>query len=81
MENGLHLASVFVNITSTQHALSLGNILSAEDKKDAELEMQMLPRDQGNSKWVGGRPGGGSAAGSSVGAGSSQPWVGIMGKR
>jgi hypothetical protein len=74
---------VFVNITSTQHALSLGNILSAEDRRDAELEMQMLPRDTGDAKWVGGRPGGGTASGSAaaIGVGSSQPWVGIMGKR
>jgi hypothetical protein len=65
----LSLASVFTSVTSTQHALNLGNIYTAEQERDARLEMSQLPGKRRKSDEAG------------EGEGNSQPWVGVMRRR
>jgi hypothetical protein len=69
-------ASVFTSITSTHHALALGNVYDDKERRDAELEVSFVP-------------GGGSRKGRSSKAaddeeregGYAQPWVSIMGRK
>lgn len=65
----LSLASTFTSITSTQHALALGNIYDAAQTRDAELELQQLP---GKRRKLGGEEEGDEISG------NAQPWVGVM---
>lgn len=84
----LSLASTFTSVTSTQHALNLGNVYTPEQKRDAELEMAQLPRDYsaseipGSTTWDDGkrrRIGFEAAAGTPESrGGNAQPWVTVM---
>ena len=73
--SSLRVASVFTSITSTHHALALGNVYNDKERRDAELEVSFVP-------------GGGSGKGRSSKAadeeregGYAQPWVSIMGRK
>lgn len=86
-------ASVFTSITSTAHALSLGNIYTTPAQiRDAQQELDDLPKGPAVSPRISDR---GDAVGEKrkreggidedweedpVG-GNAQPWVGIMGRR
>ncbi|GHJ90069.1 hypothetical protein NliqN6_6471 [Naganishia liquefaciens] len=72
----LSLASTFTSITSTKHALALGNIYDPQQTRDAQLEMDELP--QSDSKRFKGSDGRANGTGES---GHSQPWVSIMKRR
>ncbi|KAJ9112237.1 hypothetical protein QFC22_006321 [Naganishia vaughanmartiniae] len=78
----LSLASTFTSVTSTKHALALGNIYTPEQTRDAQLEMDELPQPSGSGKR--GRFSDGGAGDSArvrdgeQAGGHSQPWVSIM---
>ncbi|KAJ9120328.1 hypothetical protein QFC24_005282 [Naganishia onofrii] len=75
----LSLASTFTSVTSTRHALALGNIYTPEQTRDAQLEMDELPQPSGSGKR--GRFSDGGTGGTEEGeqtGGHSQPWVSIM---
>ncbi|EJT48821.1 hypothetical protein A1Q1_02156 [Trichosporon asahii var. asahii CBS 2479] len=67
---------VHVHISSLKHALFLGNVLNAQQVKEAEDEIRELPGEHDfkakvtTKDWKRGKP--------QPAVGSSQPWVGIM---
>jgi hypothetical protein len=69
----LSLASVFTSVTSTQHALNLGNIYDEAQTKDAMLELAQLPMQQRKRRRVNGEEDDDDNSG-----GNAQPWVGLM---
>jgi hypothetical protein len=69
----LSLASVFTSVTSTQHALNLGNIYDESQTRDAVLELSQLPMQQRKRRRVDGE----QDEDDNVG-GNAQPWVGLM---
>ena len=74
VEESLSLAHVYVHIGSLKHALSLGNILNAQETRDAENEIRELP---GESDYhVPGKRKREEVEEKKVG--SSQPWVGLL---
>ena len=85
----LSIAHVHVHISSMKHALMLGNILNADETREAEAEVRELPGDErwgtkkdvrsGRDGWRGKARRGEKEEVKSVG--SSQPWVGIMRSR
>jgi hypothetical protein len=72
----LSLASVFTSITSTQHALNLGNIYDDSQTKDAKLELSQLPGQDRKRRRVNEEPEEEEETG-----GNAQPWVGLMRRR
>lgn len=73
----LSLASVFTSITSTQHALNLGNVYDEAQTRDAKLELAQLPGQGRDAKR---RRVNGEAEEEEAG-GNAQPWVGVMRRR
>jgi hypothetical protein len=67
----LAVASTFTSVTSTKHALALGNIYDPQQTRDAQLEMDELPRPEKRAR--GGEDG--------EQGGHAQPWVSIMKRR
>ncbi len=67
-------ASVFTSITSTHHALALGNVYDDKQRQDAELEVSFVP---GGTK----RKGMKTTDEEEKEGGYAQPWVGIMGRK
>ena len=74
-QEALSLAHAYVHFSSMKHALMLGNILNAQETKEAEQELAELPEDETHSKWKGK---GKEKNGIPGVVGSSQPWVGIL---
>lgn len=74
--DGVSPASTFTSITSTKHALALGNIYDPQQTRDAQLEMDELP--QSDRKRLKGSDRSATGNGES---GHSQPWVSIMKRR
>lgn len=73
----LSLASVFTSITSTQHALNLGNVYDEAQTRDAKLELAQLPGQGRDAKR---RRVNGEEEEEEAG-GNAQPWVGVMRRR
>lgn len=71
----LSLASVFTSITSTQHALNLGNIYNEAQTKDAKLELAQLPGRDAKRRRANGEQE------EEESGGNAQPWVGVMRRR
>jgi len=69
----LSLASVFTSVTSTQHALNLGNIYDESQTRDAVLELSQLPMQQRKRRKANGEEEEDENRG-----GNAQPWVGLM---
>lgn len=76
----LSIAHVYVHISSLKHALGLGNILDAQQTREAEEEIRELPGEHDYRKpadnsrsWRHNRD-----AKVEKAVGSSQPWVGIL---
>lgn len=83
-QESLSIAHVYTHISSTKHALFLGNILTPAETKEAEQDMRELPREEGFES-IKDRSKDQRRKGKNRGAveevrvvGSSQPWVGIM---
>lgn len=74
VEESLSLAHVYVHIGSLKHALTLGNILNAQETRDAEEEIRELPGE--SAYHTPGKRKRKDAEESVVG--SSQPWVGLL---
>ena len=70
----LSLASVFTSITSTQHALNLGNIYDDAQTRDAKLELAQLPGRESKRRRINGEE-------EEETGGNAQPWVGVMRRR
>jgi len=83
VQESLSIAHVYTHISSTKHALALGNILTPAETKEAEQDMRELPREEG-FEWIKDRSkekkrkGRGKVDEEVRVVGSSQPWVGIM---
>lgn len=75
-QEALSIAQVHVHISSLKHALFLGNVLNAQQVKEAEDEIRELPGEHDfkakvtTKDWKRAKP--------QPAVGSSQPWVGIM---
>lgn len=79
LQEALSIAHVYVHFSSLKHALKLGNILNAQETKDAEEEIMELPgqeKDPSTGNKGKGRMWGNAKEG--VRGQSSQPWVGIL---
>lgn len=78
VEESLSLAHVYVHIGSLKHALALGNILDAEQTKDAEEEIRELPGEADYRRPYSSpqKKRRGEVVEKAVG--SSQPWVGLL---
>jgi hypothetical protein len=74
LREALSLASVFTSITSTQHALNLGNIYDQEQTRDAKLELAQLPGRDAKRRRV-------NREEEEESGGNAQPWVGVMRRR
>ncbi|KAJ9092536.1 hypothetical protein QFC21_006767 [Naganishia friedmannii] len=72
----LSLASTFTSVTSTKHALALGNIYTPEQTRDAQLEMDELPQPAGKRSRYASDDASRLREGEQ--GGHSQPWVSIM---
>ncbi|WVQ79433.1 hypothetical protein IAT38_001531 [Cryptococcus sp. DSM 104549] len=83
----LSIAQAYVHISSLKHALTLGNILNEEEKREAELELGQLPDGDKGAKWKKEKErdrsrGGWKTKGKEAeSVGSAQPWVEVMGSK
>ncbi|TXT13506.1 hypothetical protein VHUM_00873 [Vanrija humicola] len=80
-QEALSIAHVYVHISSLKHALVLGNVLNAQQTREAEEEIRELPGEENYRRpddanaWRKRRRGEAEPA---VSVSSGQPWVGIM---